>query len=346
MISLNDVSLYQMNHIGYSAKIMKSKRLKGEEVFGLPSGESMKVIPLDCLPGCPDEWIKDAGSYIVPVESECGIWFDWTTNKNDTAIIASIKGINPITGIKIDQLELEQYREKCPIHKKPFSHNLFCGSCGYEWPGQNFISWPNALWWDGFRQPDGTVRQFFFTSDEIRDVASALIGKENTVPAFGFAFFRSKNERLTNKSSRPLSTDYFGSGIWDIINNPFKPTYKDYFYPDHNSNPVWICDNNNGDHMISNTNSDYRLMKADTCCSVSSNQLNYINDVSIGAGAKIDQKIEIDTLPLSEWFSEPQALIRLYFVFKDDLDTIIRKGGIKKLESIKNGYLSDKVLVG
>jgi hypothetical protein len=61
------------------------------------------------------------------------------------------------------------------------------------------VSYPNTLWWDGFRQPDGSVRQFFFTEDEARDIASLVIGKENTVPAFGFAFYEPVKPRIVER---------------------------------------------------------------------------------------------------------------------------------------------------
>ena len=69
-------------------------------------------------------------------------------------------------------------------------------------------------------------------------------------------------------------------------------------------------------------------------------------DVSVGAGARIQQELKIDTLPLKEWFQEPQSLIRLYFVFGEQLETIVRNGGIKKLENKEAGFMTDKVEVG
>jgi hypothetical protein len=75
------------------------------------------------------------------------------------------------------------------------------------------VSNPDTLWWDGFFHNDGTVRQFFFTEEVKRDVASIIMGEENTVPAFGFAFYKYKHDvRLREPVRRSL--EYF--------NNPAK----------------------------------------------------------------------------------------------------------------------------
>jgi len=184
-----------MEHAGFKARLMKAKRLEGDGVFDLPPGSPITVFPIACLPGCPDGWVREAGTYVCPVSSDWGLWFDWTMNdKLNTAVIPSVKGMNPITGTKLEGFGMEQYADKCPVHDIPFTHGRICSECGYEWPPQNYITQSSGwLWFDGMRQADGSVRQFFFTADDERDVASAVIGKENTVPAFGFAFYQTKN---------------------------------------------------------------------------------------------------------------------------------------------------------
>jgi len=112
---LQDVAVFEMEHSGYKAKLMEAQKLidNGHE-HSLPPGESMCVIPIHCLPACPEGWVKEAGSYVVPVDVDKGIWFDWTMNDNNTAIVPSVKGMNPITGDKLEGMVLEQYRDKCP----------------------------------------------------------------------------------------------------------------------------------------------------------------------------------------------------------------------------------------
>ena len=103
---LMDVCVFEMEHSGYKAKIMEAERLEdnGSE-HGLPPGNAMRVIPIHCLPACPDSWVKESGSYIIPIEVDKGIWFDWTMNNRSSGVVPSIKGMNPITGRKIEEIQ-------------------------------------------------------------------------------------------------------------------------------------------------------------------------------------------------------------------------------------------------
>lgn len=190
-----------MEHKGFQAALMRAPRLTGSGRHGLPPGFNCPVWPVDALPGAPEDWVRGPGSYVCPVESDWGLWFSWTMNDHlNTAVLPSVKGMNPVTGEKLEGFTLDQYVEKCPKHKEPFKSGLLCEKCGYRWPPQSYISYPNKLWWDGFRQADGSVRQFFFTEDEERDIASKVIGKKNTVPAFGFAFYETITKREIQRS--------------------------------------------------------------------------------------------------------------------------------------------------
>jgi len=186
-----------MEHKGFSASLMKAKRLQDRgAAYGLPQGQEIPVFPISALPGSPDEWVREPGTYVCPVQTDWGIWFDWTGNDAwNTAVAPSVKGMNPITGRKFSGAILEEYVERCPVHDIPFGHNRLCEECGFRWPPQNYVTHESTLWLDGFRQPDGTVRQFFFTEDDKRDIASLVIGNKNVVPAFGFVFYEPKERR-------------------------------------------------------------------------------------------------------------------------------------------------------
>jgi len=166
----------------------------------------------------PENWMKGPGVYVVPVRPNKGLWFDWRENSSrNTAIIPTVKGCNPITGLKTSGFHLEHYEEKCPRHNVHFEGDRLCPECGYRWPIQNYVTFPNVLWWDTWKSgEDGIGRQFFFTEDEMRDVASHMIGKESTVPAFGFAFYRPKEfrpEPVSDSNSRGI---YFEASPSDI----------------------------------------------------------------------------------------------------------------------------------
>jgi len=200
-----------MEHAGFKTRLMRAERLIGDGTHGLPPGEPVPVYPIAALPSAPESWIREAGTYVCPVAPDWGLWFDWTMNDpGNTAIVPSVKGMNPITGQRITMIGMEQYKDKCPIHGDNLSHERFCEKCGYKWPPQNYVCYPNTLWWDGFRQPDGTVAQFFFTEDQQKDIASLVIGEKNTVPAFGFAFFRTKTHReIPGASYRGLPSESY-----------------------------------------------------------------------------------------------------------------------------------------
>lgn len=396
-----NVALPEMSHAGYKAQIMEAERLVGKGVFSLPKGEVMPIIPIECLPGCPSSWVRECGTYVIPVEVNKGIWFSWIMNDINTAIVLSVKGMNPVTGKKIESLNLEQYRDKCPEHNINLGHNGYCEECGFEVPYQNYISYPNRLWWDGFRQPDGTVRQFFFTEDDERDIASLVIGKQNTVPAFGFGFFRTKQDRVVknNNVRRPwfniksddddnvytvsTSSCCIGNNYDCFLSEPEPPVNHVYYSSKIKDNTGFskgitskIMNFLNSDDNVSlkqqrsimksagvkisaslntpniasagiplNNNDSVELQSMQICNKKVIKTKNIVNDqikdVSVGAGALINQKLNIDMTPLSEYLVEPQGIIRLYFVFENQLKEIVKNGGIKPHEKNNTGYLKD-----
>lgn len=331
---------------GFQAQLMYTQRLKEiGRPHSLPLGSPLPVYHVDSFPACPKEWIRGSGNYVCPVATDIGLWFNFTMNDADVAVLASVKGMNPITGQKLDALRLERYNETCPKHKIPFQGDRFCPECNYKWPPQSYIAWPNTLWWDGFRQPDGTVRQFFFSSEEERDVASLVIGKENVVPAFGFAFFRTKTPTKRKQISyrSPL---YYGGNYGGACGQS-----------------VFTC---NASHIsykaLDSTTSDMSEMDF-SCCSPGGSQtiasssrgiggqsVNSAVDhgryrakrsmskaVAVGAGAEISQGLKADTLPLDSWGDKP-AIMRLYFVFEEQFRKIA-EGGILDLEGSKKGFM-------
>jgi hypothetical protein len=362
---------------GFVAKLMRAERLKDNGyAHNLPPGEPIPVFPIDMLPGCPDGWVRDAGSYVCPVAADWGLWFDWTKNDDmNTAVLPTVKGMNPITGRKLDGLSLEQYSSKCPVHDEEFKGDeLFCESCGYKWPPQSYISSPNTLWWDGFRQPDGKVRQFFFSEDEARDIASLVIGKENTVPAFGFAFFKPKEERPSSPSNPwagHVLSSYDGligcSGIYDddLMNMTFESSGDDMmlgfcddgldFEPD-DLTPKVTCSVSPPKGIlrgVTKTNAETSSSPTASASSTSASKRLFANnvkatarmkspkkEVAVGAGAEIEQDLARDPLGVDGWKNEAEGVVRLYFCFEEQFRYIADQG-IKDLSGSDAGYLED-----
>jgi hypothetical protein len=364
---LDEGFVHVMEHAGFKASLMKAPMLKDTgKAHGLPPGEKLPVVPIANLPGCPESWSREAGTYVCPIDVGWSLWFDFTMNNRlNTAVVPSVKGMNPITGQPIGGPQLESYEEKCPVHGTPFGHNLLCEECGYRWPSQNYLTHESILWLDGFRQPDGTVRQFFFTEDDKRDIASIVMGKENTMPAFGFVFYKPREER----------EEMMFGGV--TIN--WKDYYSDFYKLGDNN--VWHshCDSTSYNPIIGSntTTSDGTLVDDQNCtytCSIDSSmgsvdasvskpppikksamsafRANMLNskpkkalsrsiskEASIGAGAEIRQDIIRDSLGIDGWREEPSSIIRLYFCFEEQFRHIVETGGVRGVQTKKAGYL-------
>jgi hypothetical protein len=245
-----------MRHKGYSARIMEAPRLTGEGVHQLPPGVPLNVFPADAFESLPENWMKGPGVFIVPVKPDKGLWFDWRENSEaNTAVVPTVKGCNPITGMQTSGFFLEKYETKCPKHGCDFLAERYCPECKYKWPDRNYISM-SPSWWDGFRAEDGTVRQFFFSEDELRDIATHLIGKENTVPAFGFAFFSPKVQRPDFPPQRTIVGNFDPTVVWN------HPVYN-YFSPPGSINQISNSSSGQyGGGIITSHGTDIKLTKS------------------------------------------------------------------------------------
>lgn len=351
-----------MEHKGYKACIMEAQRLTGEGIHPLPSGTPLPVFYADEFEKWPENWMKGPGIFLVPVHTNKGLWFNWRDNdENNTAIIPTVKGCNPITGLQTTGFHLEKYDTKCPKHNIDFIGNRFCTECNYEWPDRSYVS-GSPSWWDGFRNDDGSVRQFFFTEEEMRDVATHLIGKENTVPAFGFAFYSPKVRRMIQTPTyRSSYNNVYYSGSTAPM--PMKKSTGSLIGMDvtYDSNtaggPICGLLDENGpcasewDAPLAKMSSPRRLRKKERLMgliSESSRDFSIDEDVareptkevSVGAGAKINQNLNPDPYPLDSWNDKPDAVMTIYFVFQEKFEEL-KAGGMRDLSGVKEGMLSN-----
>lgn len=354
---------------GFKAQIMEADRLVGNDVFGLPPGKALPVYKVSDFIKKSDTWMDDSGCYVVPVKPDKGLWFNWSGNDvRNTCVLPSVKGCNPITGQKIDGFTLESYQKKCPVHGTDLK-DLYCEECGYKWAPQNYVSAPNILWWDGFRDEDGKVRQFFFTEDMKRDVASAMLGKENTVPAFGFAFFAPKEPRM--------SVRYNKDGTFTRLDKPRSATMnatlsststailnkwaKEKTARAKGPNVLYSCStsatsfdippsiqcmsNNLMDQAEYGSPRGIKLSKGvigdpgprgavgelgDASVFMAFADTHIVEEspkeVAVGAGAQIEQTIDRDYYGVETWKDEPDAVMRIYFVFEDEFKEYAKHG--------------------
>ena len=373
-----------IEHKGYKAQIMEADRLTGEQTFGLPPGSPLPVYPVDMFLKAPENWLKGSGSFVIPVKPNKGIWFNFRMNSEiNTAVIMTVKGVNPITGIQTSGFHLEKYDTKCPKHGCDFLAERFCPECNYKWPDRGYLS-QVPLWWDIFYTGDGIGRQLYFTEDELRDVSSALIGKENiTKNAFGFAFYSPKERRpepVNNIKTDPITiynyhsyppyywpNGYWDGGYWYGGFGYYYPYFTYWSYQNdirlYNNSSAGrgqsssVMYNNSGESSnasnilgASCADTSSEELKTYSCRSanITSNggvqaqycsSLEEIKDISIGAGAKIEQGLPEDPYGLDTWKDTPDSVMTVYFVSEKQFEQL-KSDGVRDLVGNKEGMLS------
>lgn len=319
---------------GYSANVKFAPRLTGEDPKGLPPGAAAPMYAVAEFAGCPQGWGKGPNDVFIPVPWDAdgkgpGMWYDNTRNQvgtYDVAVVYSTTGMNPITGRKADVLRLERYEERCPAHDVPFVADRFCEACDFRWPPQNYVAAPNTLWWDGFRRPDGKVRQFFFSADELRDVGIAVLGKDR-VPAFGFAIFRAKEARPQPSPTRWRHDDDLKCfGVAAI------PAPGGYDGPNEMIGSPHIL----GSMAPEAASGGNRRLRGSAAVV---RRAAITETVAVGAGAQIRQDLTMDPKRLDEWETEPAAVVAVYFV-PEDVAVQILEGPRRDLVGEREGYLS------
>jgi len=215
----------------------------------LPNYAPVKVYTVDEYPACPDNWEHGsdiAGSYFTGLDEDGALWIDFNDcfdHTHDVAVVLSVQGINPITGqtmIGDNPLRMEQYHTTCPIHGTEFKQDYFCEDCGFSWPGQNYLSTTGTpfqlLWLDGFRTPDGNVRQYIITAEKMRGIAAQVMeNSEERVFAIGVAFYLSKNKKPEMpKETEPRKTHQYGGG----------PVHSQNFFSPMHTSQSWSLGGN------------------------------------------------------------------------------------------------------
>jgi len=346
---------------GFTCSLNTPAALSGEYEFGLPPYFLRPAYLVDKYSLCPKEWLRSEGiikSYFVPVEENNGMWLDFNSNFNHAhhvAIVISIQGINPITGMPCKDAQLEQYIEKCPKHNMSFGADRFCKECNYKWPKQNYLTTTTTpeglLWIDGFRSIDGIVRQYILTQEKMRGVASNIIGKDR-VYAIGLSFFISKEQ----KPPKPVNnTPFYFPYIpkhdeWDLYKNW---EYKENWWQDYGT----YNGTTEYKHMnLSNNISDSEDRDVFKCCTSPVKTMSFsdnsshgfaekryspvpkIQKLEVAAGAKIKQQIYDDTEDLNFWKEKPEAIICINYTNIEHARSIL-DGEQEEIEGSGEGYL-------
>lgn len=348
---------------GNYASIMRAEK-QTKNTGKLPTGIPIPVLPVDYLLDKPDFWIGGEGSYVCPIESDWAIWFNWQMNNSNTAVLSSVKGMNPITGQRINGIGLEQYKNKCPIHNCDFLHGKFCPECNFKWPDQNYICSPSPMYLDGFRSEDGTVRQFYFTEDMTKSIPELVIGKDDTVPAFGFCFYKLQNDNKMYEAGNrlkdiPQQTVHISSAVRSLSETKCMiADLLDGFHsePRSASRSFMRCTSPNyfssceAKHSVTTDgiSNEVKTFYASSVLSSSMLDESYILnersiptklEVGVGAGVQIKQSICSDNREITEWKEKPAGIIRLYFVFREEFEKYV-SSGLRDLTGYKDGFLN------
>ena len=331
----------QMQVNGMFAAINTPPALTGDLVHGLPPYGPCNAYAVDEYPGCPDNWehgSSKASSYFVPVQSNRGMWFDFTANSRHThnvAVVISVQGVNPITGKKVTALNLEQYRDTCPECKVAFQQDRYCPQCKYKWPAQNYLASTTShkMWIDGFRNEQGEVRQYIITEEEIRGIAAQVIGKDR-VWAIGFAFYLSKEPKPPPRAgiirSASLGADYDDQDVTAMAQFGFGGSSVKCSY-----GPKGMSGQSGPSGQSVNINSlqcnsleaPRTLRAAKSCAGGSSLRSERLaTKLEIGAGSRIIQEHGVDPNPIDHWQSEPIGLIYANYVSEVVAQQIIAAG--------------------
>lgn len=335
-------------HKGCLAEIQLAPRLAGEGAHELPRGTPAPAYPVHRYAGCPENWSKRGDAFFVPIPMGAdgrgpGLWYDWngsSVGDYDLAVLPSTAGMNPITGRKADALRLERYDARCPVHEVEFEAERFCPTCAYRWPAQNYVSPPNELWWDGFRKPDGTVRQFFFSNDILRhDVAVAVLGQDR-VPAFGFAYFRAQQPR-PRPQYQPRRMFYGGGGYGGGYEGAL---FSMGMGPKHaiGSSSFGLLGGTERGGDDEPVGGGPGAAARDLTRSASASHVRRVAErevVAVGAGAVISQDLQADPKRLDEWCIEPVAVITVHFIAEEQAMAIL-EGPTRERTEASDGFLA------
>jgi len=321
---------------------------KGGGTHRLPPGHPINTYKVDEFPGCPTDWMNGsskASSYFFPIEVGKHMWLDFNMNINHThhiAIVLSIQGINPITGLPSKILRLEQYHDKCPKHDIDFKQDRFCEKCDDKWPAQNYMtttSCPRGLFWiDGFRSGKN-VRGFLITEEVTKGIAAQMIG-EDRVWAIGIAFYLSKKEKPASSSPLRAMSSMGISGM-GMSSMSADMSFADSVSPDYQvGKQQWLSQDGAPRNSISG---ETKTCGMDSVPKMRSRQAMNVEvaKVEIAAGAEIAQELSYpDPEALDFYQDEPAGIIYGNYCLMDNFEKIMGIG-VKDLTAGGKGFMKD-----
>lgn len=336
---------------------------ENEIAWELPPYRPRAVYLVDEYPACPAEWMRSSGrtkSYFVPIKEGKGMWLDFNqclgSVPQHIAVVVSVQGINAVTGQPCSDPALEQYRDECPKHKKPFGPDRLCAECNFKWPKQNYLASTGtpqgALWLDGFRAEDGHIRQYVFTAAEARGVAKAIIG-ERRVHALGISFFLGKETRPQPQiMARRLFDSGLSGGMKLCSAGVDAGVYGSKGASGPSGDEGMVTYSASVDSMTKGGGQfGHDLMERSMTASASLGREKLsarrresvgapiaVKKLEVAAGARIKQQIYDDPQDLEYWQKEPEGLLIVNYCSEQEAERIVAAGKVN-LDGSPEGFL-------
>lgn len=346
-----------MKQNGFFARVVKTTIVNvDEESHHLPpdGGSYSEHKVADYF--CPEEWSNDG--IFIPVKEGDPLWFDFTHNNEECAILCAVQRLNPVTG---EPADLEAGLSKDP--------------------NQNYLSMPRQKWLDGYAK-DGKVYQFVVTKAGV-----GLAVNEYVLPkhmqdshAIGFAFFSPKNPKpkvVYRRSMGPqyLSKKYGSAGItkgldstWSggetistsggLTSNNCNYSADSIEVHEIDSDAVFGASASDdigeiscnaaldvdgdlilgahGDHQrftqnrVADNYNEVLDERPDIetvdILAAQEKDLTELDKASMGAGGRIIQEITTDENTTDYYHEKRSALLTIYFALPEMFDTIMKKG--------------------
>ena len=157
----------------------KDSKMLSYKVSDLPSALRPAGVPL--------------GTILFGITEGSKFHFTFSSHEQEYAVIPSIKGINPLTGLEAtSDLTSHQRGSYCP--QDP-THGVlkkggYCPKCGMHWPEYNFVYVRGSTTLDSWRTGKDEYRAFIASKDSGCDVASFLSGGNPMSQVIGFALYQ------------------------------------------------------------------------------------------------------------------------------------------------------------
>jgi hypothetical protein len=221
------------------------------------------------------------------------------------------------------------------------------------------------LWLDGFRTPDGKVRQYIFTEEEARSVAKHVIG-EDRVFAIGVAFYLSKNAKPVpqyapvyrggwnatagftgtksiNQLDSGVKTCHVGGGgtqtaSYNAGGFPPDDQHSDAeLADDYYSSGTVTCDSGPIGSSGLESFAPVPRKRRSAVPQGMSRSVTPAKNLEVGAGASINQEVYKDPQSLDYWSEEPVGIIYVNYCSEEIARSILEQG---KRAEVVEGYMA------